>query len=173
MHPPHYLCFFGRVRLIYSISLVYLSYLIIMKNREIIKELLNTKNLLNQAGKKEIFFEFGLTVGNYEILSLIKKEELRTISGISEKVFESLASLTQKTQKLQELGYLDKKKDKDDPRKNILEITVKGKKTLRRVEQKIELVSSLIFIKYKKKEKELFFEMLKNLNKKLEIKIKE
>ncbi len=153
-------------------SVIYLSYLSIMKNREIIKELLNTKNLLNQAGKKEIFFEFGLTVGNYEVLSLIKEENLETISEISERLSESLASLTQKTKKLESLGYLKKQKDKTDPRKNILEVTKKGEKTLERVEKKIEVVSSLIFRKYKKDEKELFFKMLKNLNQKLEIKVK-
>ena len=142
-----------------------------MKNREIIKELLNTKNLLNQAGKKEIFFEFGLTVGNYEVLSLVS-DGMETISEISEKLSESLASLTQKTQKLESLKYLKKEKDKNDPRKNILKITEKGKKVLERVENKIEMVSTFIFKNHKKEEKEIFLKILKDLNQKLEAKVK-
>jgi len=144
-----------------------------MKNRDIIKELLGIKNLLNRAGKKEMFFEFGLTVASYEVLDLIDAKGLNTISELSKFLSESMASLAQKTKKLEELQYIKKRKSKTDPRKNILEVTPKGKRALKRVEVKIELVSGLIFRKYKKTEKELFLEMLKNLNIKLEKKIKE
>ena len=142
-----------------------------MKNREIIEKLLEVKNILNEAGKKEIFFEFGLTVANYEILKMIEKEEIKTITDLKKIFSESLASLTQKTQKLEELKYLKKDKDKDDPRKNILTITEKGKKALRRVEKKIDLVSALIFKKFSQREKENFYEILDYLSVRLKKRI--
>jgi DNA-binding MarR family transcriptional regulator len=84
---------------------------------------------------------------------------------------ESLPSLTQKTQKLEELNYLKKEKDKEDPRKNNLRIMEKGEKALSRVEKKIELVSSAVFLKYSQKEKEKFLEILEYLEGKLKKKI--
>ena len=142
-----------------------------MKNREIIEKLLEVKNILNEAGKKEIFFEFGLTVANYEILKMIEKEEIKTITDLKNIFSESLASLTQKTQKLEELKYLKKEKDRDDPRKNILTVTEKGKRTLRRVEKKIDLVSALIFKKFSQREKEKFYEILDYLSVRLKKRI--
>ncbi len=142
-----------------------------MKNREIIEKLLEVKNILNEAGRKEIFFEFGLTVANYEILKIIEKGEVKTITDLKNIFSESLASLTQKTQKLEELKYLKKEKDENDPRKNILIITKKGIDSLRRVEKKIDLVSSFILKKFSQKEKENFYEILDFLSIKLKNRI--
>jgi DNA-binding MarR family transcriptional regulator len=144
----------------------------IFENKKIIQQLLKIKNLLNEAGKKEIFFEHSLTVANYEVLKIIQNEKTETISEIQKFLSESLPSLTQKTKKLVELKYLKKEKDKDDPRKNILKITELGEKALKRVEGKIELVSSAVFLKYSFEEKEKFLEILDHLEKKLSNKIK-
>ena len=142
------------------------------ENKKIIKKLLKIKNLLNEAGKREIFFEHKLTVANYEILKIIDEENTQTISELQYFFSDSLPSLTQKTNKLQELGYIQKKKkDKTDPRKNILKITKTGKKAVDRVEKKIEIVSSFIFKKYSQKEKENFLKILEDLEDKLKKKI--
>ncbi len=143
-----------------------------MKNREIIEALLKVKNLLNKAGEKEVFSKFNLTVANYELLKIIQEEKIDTVSGLQEYLTDSLPSLTQKTQKLIKLKYLNKRKDKNDPRKNLLQITDTGKKVIKKIERKIEIVATLMFRKYSKKEKEIFVEILKHLEKKLSKKIK-
>ena len=107
-----------------------------MKNKEIIFSLLKLKNILNQVGRKNIFSEQGLTVSNFEILKLIFENQIKIVSDLQEYLTDSLASLTQKTQKLESLGYLKKEKDNIDPRKNILTITKKGERALERVEKK-------------------------------------
>ncbi len=142
-----------------------------IENKKIIFQLLKLKNILNQAGKKEIFFEHGLSLANYEVLRLIGDNEAETISEVQKFLFDSLPSLTQKTHKLEELGYLKKEIDKSDPRQKILKITPKGKKAIERIEKKIELVSSAIFLEYPKKEKEIFLKILEDLENKLSKKI--
>jgi DNA-binding MarR family transcriptional regulator len=141
------------------------------ENKKIMLKLLSVKNLLNQAGRLEVFFEHGLTVANFELLKIIQEENVETISELQEFLPDSLPSLTQKTQKLVELGFLKKEKDKNDPRKNILKITSAGQKALERVERKIELVSSAVFLKYSTSEKEKFLEMLEVLENKLSSKV--
>jgi DNA-binding MarR family transcriptional regulator len=142
------------------------------ENKKIMLKLLEVKNLLNQAGRLEIFFEDGLSVANFELLKIIQDEQVETISELQEFLPDSLPSLTQKTQKLVELKFLKKEKDKNDPRKNILKITPAGEKALERVKKKIELVSSAVFLKYSQKEKEKFLEMLESLENKLKTKVK-
>ena len=143
-----------------------------MKNKEIIFSLLKLKNILNQVGRKNIFSEQGLTVSNFEILKLIFENQIKIVSDLQEYLTDSLASLTQKTQKLESLGYLKKEKDNIDPRKNILTITKKGERALERVEKKIDLVSAMIFKKFSPKEKKKFLEMIIFLENKLENKLK-
>ncbi len=138
-----------------------------MNNREIIEQIFLLKNILTKAGNKEIFFENNLTVANYEILRIIEKEKAETISEIKKFSSESLASLTQKIKKLEDCDCVRKEKKKNDTRKNILEITGNGKKTLKRIEKKIELVGSTVFLKYSKEEKDIFTRMLKDLENKL------
>ncbi len=142
------------------------------KNKKIIQQLLKIKNLLNQANKKKIFFEQDLTLANYEILKIINDNKVTIISEIQKFLVDSLPSLTQKTNKLVKLKYISKNKDDIDPRKNILRITKKGKKSLSRIEKKIDLVSMRIFLKYSEEEKELFLKILKDLEKKLTRQIK-
>lgn len=141
------------------------------KNKKIMLKLLSVKNLLNQAGRLEIFFEDGLTVANFELLKIIQEEKVETISELQKFLSDSLPSLTQKTQKLVEQGFLEKEKSKLEPRKKILKITPTGQKALERVEKKIELVSSAVFLKYSKSEKEKFLEMLEVLENKLSSKV--
>lgn len=138
-----------------------------VKSREIIFSLLKIKNLLNKAGKKNIFSEFGLSVANYEVLKVINDEDIQKLSDLKIFFSDSLPSLTQKTQKLEELGYLKKEIEKDDPRKKRLNITENGLKALVRVEKKIEIVSSAVFLKYSQEEKENFLKILRDLEFKL------
>ena len=138
-----------------------------VKSREIIFSLLKIKNLLNKAGKKNIFSEFGLSVANYEVLKVINDEDIQKLSDLKNFFSDSLPSLTQKTQKLEELGYLKKEIEKDDPRKKRLNITENGLKALVRVEKKIEIVSSTVFLKYSQEEKENFLKILRDLEFKL------
>jgi len=138
-----------------------------VKSREIIFSLLKIKNLLNKAGKKNIFSEFGLSVANYEVLKVINDEDIQKLSDLKIFFSDSLPSLTQKTQKLEELGYLKKEIEKDDPRKKRLNITENGLKALVRVEKKIEIVSSTVFLKYSQEEKENFLKILRDLEFKL------
>ncbi len=80
-----------------------------------------------------------MTVANYEFLKLVQSEKINSISDIQDWLSDSLQSLTQKSQKLEELGYLKKERNKEDPRKNILKITKKGIKVVGRVEKKLKL----------------------------------
>jgi len=144
-----------------------------MKNREIIEQIFILKNILTKAGNKNIFFENNLTVANYEILKIIEIENVKTISCIKNFLPESLASLTQKINKLEECKCVQRKKESKDARKNIIEITTEGKKTLERIEKKIEFISTIIFAKYSRKEKEIFYRMLKDVGNKLKDKVEE
>lgn len=133
-----------------------------MKNIEIMSQLSSVKTLLNKAGDKEIFREEGLTVSLYEMLKIISNGSSKVLE-IKKYSTESSASITQKIQKLEKLKLVKREECEKDKRKLIFTLTKKGEKTIIRIEKKIEFVSSVIFLKYSKREKEIFMDILKNL----------
>lgn len=143
-----------------------------MKNVEIMNQLFIIKTLLGKAGSKEIFWEEGLTVSLYELLKIILNGANEVLEMKKYSV-ESSASLTQKIQKLEKLGLIKREVNKYDKRRLKFSSTEKGEKTIIRVEKKNELASSAIFFKYSKKEKEIFVDILKNLEKFLSKKVSE
>jgi len=144
-----------------------------MKNIEIIKQLHIIKNILNKVTRNETVpgcdnqKKTDMTIANYEVIKIIDEKNAKTISEIQNFLSETLASLTQKIKKLEEFGYIIKRKSPKDPRKNILEITQKGYKQIDKIEKKLELVSDKILSKYKNEEKEIFMKILKDIEEKL------
>lgn len=143
-----------------------------MKNVEIMKQLFIVKTLLTKAGNKEIFWEDGLTVGLHELLKIIT-EGAQKVSEMKKYSTESSASLTQKIQKLEKMGLVKRRANKQDKRRMVFFATKKAKKVIVRIERKIEFTSSIMFRKYSKQEKEKFVEILKNLEKFLSKKVLE
>jgi DNA-binding MarR family transcriptional regulator len=85
------------------------------------------------------------------------------VSEMKKYSIESSSSITQKIQKLEKLKLLRREIDEIDKRKLKFYLTEKGKKTIKRIEKKIEIVSSVIFLKFSKKEKEIFMKILKEI----------
>ena len=82
-----------------------------------------------------------------------------TISAMKNFVSETPASLTQKTSKLEKLGYLKRTLNKSDRRIWNFKITAKGKKMIEKVE-KLSNQHCDMFNKFSKKNREKFAEIL-------------
>jgi DNA-binding MarR family transcriptional regulator len=143
-----------------------------LKNTEIINKLFRVKSLILKAGKKNIFGQKEFTVGFYELLKVIETGNDK-VELMKEHLSDSAPALSQKIKKLEKLNYLREDQCENCQRVKKFKLTPEGQKVLKKVDRKINLVSSIIFIKYSKEEKEVFYKILNDFESLLNKKLKE
>ena len=143
-----------------------------LKNVEIINKLFRVKTLITKASKKNIFGEKDFTVGLYELLKIIDGGASK-IEMMIKMSSDSPPALSQKIKRMEEMGLLERKEESTPLKRKEFQLTKEGKSILRRTEKKITLVSSRIFLKYSREEKEVFFKILNDFEKILSKKLKE
>lgn len=86
-----------------------------MKNSELIGKIFATQSLLEKVSNEIIFKNFKITASLYGPMKMVQ-HGADTISAMKNFVTETPASLTQKINKLENLGYLKRNLNKKDKR---------------------------------------------------------
>jgi MarR family 2-MHQ and catechol resistance regulon transcriptional repressor len=121
-------------------------------NVDIIAKLLVTARALETAGD-EIFSQFGITLGSYEILVLIDGK-VDTTTRMANQSQITLASITHKTKIMEEKGYIRRVMDRQDKRIWYFSLTPRGQSLLETVREVYAEVTRPLFAQFSESEKQ-------------------
>lgn len=85
-------------------------------------------NLAFGKAYKPILDELGLTYTQYITVIALWEEDNQTVSGLGEKLFLESNTLTPILKKLEELGYLRRRRDPSDERQVLVSLTEAGRR---------------------------------------------
>ena len=121
-------------------------------NIDIISKLLVTARALEKAGD-EILSRFGITMGMYEILTLIANQ-VDTTTKMANLSQITLSSITHKTKFLEDKGYIQRVVNNEDKRVWHFSITKKGQRLLDTVHAVYEEITANLFTQFSEAEKQ-------------------
>ena len=112
-----------------------------------------------------IFADYGLTFAQYNVLRVLDASENgeNTITNVSKIMLVSGANMTGIAKRMEKNGFLIRKGHSKDERITLLEITPKGKQTLRNILKEKEKNISVYFSKFSDNEKLQILEKLKQM----------
>ena len=112
-----------------------------------------------------IFRNYGLSFPQYNVLRVLdaSRNGMNKISGVSRIMLVPGANMTGIAKRLERDGFLIRKSDSNDERVTILEITPKGKRTLKNIEKEKDRSIEIIVKGFSQKEKTDFLDKLKRL----------
>ena len=112
-----------------------------------------------------IFRNYGLSFPQYNVLRVLdaSRNGMNKISGVSRIMLVPGANMTGIAKRLERDGFLIRKSDSNDERVTILEITPKGKRTLKNIEKEKDRSIEIIVKGFSQKEKTEFLDKLKRL----------
>src|SRR5665647_2374611 len=112
-------------------------------NIDIISKLLVIGRALERAGD-EIFCNFGITLGMYEILMLIS-DNVNTTTKLASISQITPASITHKTKHMEDKGYIKRVVSKEDKRVWFFSLTNKGKNLSEMIHSMYEEITAPLF----------------------------
>jgi DNA-binding MarR family transcriptional regulator len=114
-----------------------------------------------------IFRNYGLSFPQYNVLRVLdaSRNGMNKISEVSRIMLVPGANMTGLAKRLERDGFLIRKSDSNDERVTILEITPKGKRTLKNIEKEKDRSIDTILKGFSGKEKTEFLDKLKKLMK--------
>jgi len=115
-------------------------------NIDIIGKLLVIGRALERVGD-EIFYNFGITLGMYEILMLIS-DEINTTTKLANISQITPASITHKTKHMEYKGYIKRVVGKEDKRVWFFSLTNKGKSLLETIHSIYEEITAPLFANF-------------------------
>ncbi len=112
-----------------------------------------------------IFRNYGLSFPQYNVLRVLdaSRNGMNKISEVSRIMLVPGANMTGLAKRLERDGFLIRKSDSNDERVTILEITPKGKRTLKNTEKEKDRSIEIILKGFSQKEKTEFLDKLKRL----------
>jgi MarR family 2-MHQ and catechol resistance regulon transcriptional repressor len=112
-----------------------------------------------------IFRNYGLSFPQYNVLRVLdaSRNGMNKISEVSRIMLVPGANMTGIAKRLERDGFLIRKSDSNDERVTILEITPKGKRTLKNIEKEKDHSIEMILKGFSQKEKTEFLDKLKIL----------
>ena len=112
-----------------------------------------------------VFRNFGLSFPQYNILRVLdaSKNGQNKISDVSRIMLVPGANITGLAKRLEKDGFIIKKSDPEDDRVTLLEITPKGKKTLKNIEKEKDRWLELMMKNLSKKEKAELIDLVKRI----------
>lgn len=117
----------------------------------------NTNKFLNP-----IFAEHGLTMLQGRILMELYLFGRHTIGNLAESVNAAGTNVSSMCKKLEEMGYLDRVRDRNDERIVQVDLTEKGREILKKINEKLnELISNA----FSKEDEETYNEIVRGLEK--------
>jgi DNA-binding MarR family transcriptional regulator len=118
-----------------------------------------------KRNQSSIFKNYGLSFPQYNVLRVLDASQngRQRISEISRIMLIPVANMTGLAKRLERDGFLIRKSDKNDERVTILEITPKGKKTLKNIKRIKDHSIELILKDFSDKEKADLVNKLKKI----------
>lgn len=112
-----------------------------------------------------IFRNYGLSFPQYNVLRVLdaSRDGMNKISEVSRIMLVPGANMTGIGKRLEREGFLIRKSDPNDERVTILEITPKGRRTLKNIEQEKDRSIETILRGFSQKDKTEFLDKLKRL----------
>jgi DNA-binding MarR family transcriptional regulator len=112
-----------------------------------------------------IFRNYGLSFPQYNVLRVLDASlnGMNKISEVSRIMLVPVANMTGLAKRLERDGFLIRKSDSNDERVTILEITPKGKRTLKNMEKEKDRSIEIILKDFSGKEKTEFLDKLKKV----------
>ncbi|MBW1998709.1 MAG: MarR family transcriptional regulator [Deltaproteobacteria bacterium] len=112
-----------------------------------------------------IFRNYGLSFPQYNVLRVLdaSRNGMNRISEVSRIMLVPGANMTGLAKRLEREGFLIRKADPNDDRVTILEITPKGKRTLKNIEKEKDQSLEAILKGFSQKEKLEFLDKLRRL----------
>ena len=112
-----------------------------------------------------IFRNYGLSFPQYNILRVLdaSRNGINRISEVSRIMLVPGANMTGLTKRLEKNGFIIRKSDPKDERVTLLEITPKGRKTLKNIEQEKDRSIETILGGFSQNDKTEFLDKLKQL----------
>lgn len=112
-----------------------------------------------------IFRNYGLSFPQYNVLRVLdaSRNGKNKISEVSTVMLVPSANMTGIAKRLERDGFLIRKSDPNDERVTILEITPKGRKTLKNIEQEKDRSIEMILSGFSQKDKTALLDKLKRL----------
>jgi MarR family 2-MHQ and catechol resistance regulon transcriptional repressor len=112
-----------------------------------------------------IFRNYGLSFPQYNILRVLdaSRNGINRISEVSRIMLVPGANMTGLTKRLEKNGFIIRKSDPKDERVTLLEITPKGKKTLKNIEQEKDRSTEIMLKGFSQEDITDFLDKLKRL----------
>ena len=112
-----------------------------------------------------IFRNYGLSFPQYNILRVLdaSRNGINRISEVSRIMLVPGANMTGLTKRLEKNGFIIRKSDPKDERVTLLEITPKGKKTLKNIEQEKDRSTEIMLNGFSQEDIVDFLDKLKRL----------
>ena len=112
-----------------------------------------------------IFRNYGLSFPQYNILRVLdaSRNGINRISEVSRIMLVPGANMTGLTKRLEKNGFIIRKSDPKDERVTLLEITPKGKKTLKNIEQEKDRSTEIMLEGFSQEDIRDFLDKLKRL----------
>jgi MarR family 2-MHQ and catechol resistance regulon transcriptional repressor len=112
-----------------------------------------------------IFRNYGLSFPQYNILRVLdaSRKGINRISEVSRIMLVPGANMTGLTKRLEKNGFIIRKSDPRDERVTLLEITPKGKKTLKNIEQEKDRSTEIMLKGFSQEDIADFLDKLKRL----------
>ena len=112
-----------------------------------------------------IFKKYDLSFPQYNILRVLDASTngQSRITGVSRIMLVPGANMTGLAKRLEKSGFILRKSDAKDERATLLEITLKGKNTLKEIEKERDQGLRMMFKGFSKEEKQVLVEQVKRL----------
>jgi DNA-binding MarR family transcriptional regulator len=112
-----------------------------------------------------IFRNYGLSFPQYNVLRVLdaSRDGMNKISEVSKIMLVPGANMTGLAKRLERDGFIIRKSDSNDERVTILEITPKGKRTLKNIKKEKDRSIELILMGFSEEEKTELLNKLKKL----------
>ena len=122
---------------------------------------------VSESYKKDsysIFRNYGLAFAQYTVLRVLEGSEngQNTMGNVSKIMLVSGANITPIAKRLEKNGFLIKRNDSNDDRLTILEITPKGRQTIKNIENEKNALVKKYLTGYSDKMKQEFLANLRN-----------
>jgi len=108
---------------------------------------------------------YNITFPQYNVLRVLdaSKNGLNTMKNVNRIMLISSANMTGITQRLEKIGYINRKNAPEDDRLKYLEITPKGRQVLKNISDRKEQVVKKYFLKYSDDKKSEILALLREI----------
>jgi MarR family 2-MHQ and catechol resistance regulon transcriptional repressor len=138
-------------------------------NEKVLISIVRTSELFKNK-ISNLFKNYGLTFSQYNVLRILEVSEngQDTITNVSKILVVSGSNMTGVAKRLERGGFLIRKSDPNDERITLLEITPKGKQTLKNLEEEKDKIESIYLEDHTDEQKNVLLSSLSQIRSKVE-----